>query len=65
MDDHSAPTKFYLLSFDDFFLYCVLRDKAIHVDLILLANPVRSVHGLEIYLGIPIRVVNNHSVRGH
>lgn len=65
IDDQLAPLEFYSLSLNNLFLYGVLGNKTINVHRIFLPDSVGSVHGLKIYLRVPVRVEQNHSVRSH
>lgn len=53
------------LSFNDFFFHSWLRYQTIHIYFLVLANPMRSIHSLQINLRIVIRIKNNYVIRWH
>lgn len=57
LDDHGVKFKFEGLAFDHLLFHCILSDETEYLYDFLLANPVSSVHGLEIYLRVPVAVV--------
>ena len=59
LDDNLIKFEFNGLSFNYFLFNCVLRNETIDKDFLLLANSVRSIHGLEIDLWVPVGVEND------
>lgn len=60
--DESIEREFTRRALHDLFFDGVLRDEAEDVDLSLLADAVCAVHRLQVHLGVPVRVVQDHGV---
>lgn len=62
LDDQAVPFQFYGLPLDDLLLDGVLGDHAVDVDAVALPDAVGAVHGLQVHLGVPVRVVDDDGV---
>ena len=56
------PVSFWLLLVSVALRTCVLQLIPVDVDSVLLAYPVRPGHGLEVVLGVPVAVKDDHRV---
>lgn len=65
LDDQLVPDELVLLKLQHPLLDGVLRDHLIDVHVVLLPNAIGPVHRLVIVLGVPVDVVNYHSVCRH
>ena len=64
LDDHRVELELLLRALDDLLLDRVRGHEAVDVDGLLLADAVGPVHGLQVRLGVPVRVVEHDRVRG-
>ena len=62
LNDELIKTQLLRRALEHAFLNTVLRNEAINVDLLGLADAVGAVHGLQIRLRIPVAVVENNDV---
>ena len=65
LDDHLVEFESDGLPLKDFLLDCRLSDEPVHIHLLLLADSVSAIHGLEVNLRVPVRVIEDDMVRGH
>lgn len=65
LDDDRVEFELDGLSLNDLLLNRVSRDEPVNIDLLLLADSVRPVHGLQVYLRIPVAVKQDDVVGGH
>ena len=63
LDENLVDLELDGLSLDDPLFDGIFTDKAIDVDILGLANSVRAVHRLKVYLGVEVGVVEHHVVR--
>ena len=65
LDDHLVEFESDGLPLKDFLLNRGLSDESVDIHLLLLADSVSTVHGLEVNLGVPVRVIQDDMVRSH
>ena len=65
LDDHRVEFQLESLSFDHLLLHGVDSDEAENLDDLGLTDSVRAVHGLEIDLGVPVRVIKDDCIGCH
>jgi len=65
LNDYLVEFQLNGLPLNDLLLYGLHWNKAVHIDLLLLANSVSSVHCLKIYLRVPVRIVDDNMVCRH
>mmetsp|Transcript_8505 Transcript_8505/g.28977 ORF Transcript_8505/g.28977 Transcript_8505/m.28977 type:complete len:798 (+) Transcript_8505:345-2738(+) len=63
LDDRRVHAQLELRALDHLLLDGVRHHEPVHVDLLALADAVRAVLRLEVRLGVPVRVVEDHRVR--
>ncbi len=57
LDDYLVEFETDRLSLQDFLLNCGLSDESVHVDLLLLADSMGTIHRLQVYLRVPVGVI--------
>ena len=65
LNDNSIQLELDGLPLDNLLLNTVFGDESVYIHILLLTNPMSSVHGLQIDLWIPIRVIENDVVGRH
>ena len=65
LDNYLIKFQSNCLAFYDFLFHCVLGHQTVDIYFFLLANTVRSVHCLQIDLGVPVRVIQDDMVSSH
>ena len=65
LNDNSVQLELDGLSLDDLLLNTVFGDESVYIYILFLTDPMSSVHGLQIDLWIPIRVIKNDVVGSH
>ena len=65
LDDHLVEFESDGLPLKDFLLNRRLSDEPVNIHLLLLAYSVSTVHGLEVNLRVPVRVIQDDMVRSH
>mmetsp|Transcript_47611 Transcript_47611/g.79829 ORF Transcript_47611/g.79829 Transcript_47611/m.79829 type:complete len:768 (+) Transcript_47611:2909-5212(+) len=64
LDDGRVQVQLLQRPLVDALLHRPVRDEAEHGDRLLLPDPVRAVLGLQVHLGVPVAVVQDHGVGG-
>ena len=62
LNDHAVEAELDGRPLHDLLVDGVLRDEPEHPDLLRLADPVGAIHGLQVHLGVPVGVVQDHDV---
>mmetsp|Transcript_8845 Transcript_8845/g.30409 ORF Transcript_8845/g.30409 Transcript_8845/m.30409 type:complete len:769 (-) Transcript_8845:151-2457(-) len=64
LDHERVQLELLVRLLDDLLFDGVLRAEPVHVNLLLLANSVSAVHGLQVHLRVPVRVVQDDDIGG-
>ena len=62
LDHHPVQSQLHRRPLHDLLVDGVLGDQPEHLDLLLLTDPVRPIHGLQIHLGVPVGVEKDDDV---
>lgn len=65
LDDHLVEFESDGLPLKDFLLDRRLCDESVNIHLLFLADSVSAIHGLEVNLRVPVRVIEDDMVRSH
>ena len=64
LNHRSIQKQLAIRPLDNLLLHCPLTNEPKHLHRLRLSNPMRTIHCLQVHLGIPIAIVHNDNV-GH